>query len=57
MELFGSNFSLFRKREVPTIGVPSSTMPADKQKDDSGSYQERIVPARSPEAACSVSAV
>jgi HK97 family phage portal protein len=57
MELFGSNFSLWRKREVPTIGVPSSTMPADKQKDDSGSYQERIVPARSPEAACSVSAV
>ena len=61
MELFGSNISFFRKREVPTPvntpGVPSSTMPADKQKDDSGSYQERIVYARSPEMACSVSAV
>ena len=45
-----------RKREA-TPGVPSSTMPADKQKDDSGSYQERIVYARSPEVACSVSAV
>ena len=50
--------NLFRiKQREATPGVPSSTMPADKQKDDSGSYQERIVYARSPEVACSVSAV
>lgn len=57
MELFGSNFNLFRKREAtPTPGVPSSTMPPDPEVKG-GSYQERIVYARSPETACSVSAV
>ena len=58
MDNFFANF--FRRREATSApDVPSSTMPADngKQKDESGSYQERIVPARSPEAACSVSAV
>ena len=59
MELFGSNFNLFRvrKREAEVPGVPSSTMPTEKQQGESGSYQERIVYARSPEVACSVSAV
>ena len=60
MELFGSNFNLFRavrKREAEVPGVPSSTMPADSKQGESGSYQERIVYARSPETACSVSAV
>ena len=57
MELFGSNFNLFRKREAEVPGVPSSTMPPEKQQGESGSYQERIVYARSPEVACSVSAV
>ena len=57
MELFGSNFNLFRKREVtPTPGVPSSTMPPETEVKG-GSYQERIVYARSPETACTVSAV
>jgi HK97 family phage portal protein len=63
MELFGSNFNLFRRhREVtPTPpsgvpGVPSSTV-EQVPKVEGGDYMERIVPARSPEAACSVSAV
>ena len=43
MELFGSNFNLFRKREAEVPGVPSSTMPADSKQGESGSYQERIV--------------
>ena len=55
MDRIFANF--FRKREASVPGVPSSTMPADKQKDYSGSYQERIVYARSPEMACSVSTV
>ena len=59
MELFGSNFNLFRKREAETPGVPSSTMPADngKQTVQGGSYQERIMPVRSQEQALLVSAV
>jgi len=59
MELFGSNFNLFRsvrKREAETPGVPSSTMPKETEVKG-GSYQERIVYARSPETACTVSAV
>ena len=59
MELFGSNFNLFRlrKREATsTPGVPSSTMPQEPEVKGA-SYQERIVYARSPEVACSVSAV
>lgn len=60
MELFGSNFNLFRsasKREAtPTPGVPSSTIPPEPEVKG-GSYQERIVYARSPETAFSVSAV
>ena len=51
-------FDIFKKREVPqTPGVPSSTMPPEPPKVESGDYAERIVPVRSPEAACSVSAV
>lgn len=57
MDRIFANLFRIRQREA-TPGVPASTMPAaDKQKDDSGSYQERIVYARSPEVACSVSAV
>ena len=47
-----------RQREAtPTPGVPSSTMPPEPQKPTGADYAERIVAARSPEAACSVSAV
>jgi HK97 family phage portal protein len=57
MELFGSNISLFRKREAtPTPGVPSSTMPPEPEVKG-GSYQERIMPVRSQEQALLVSAV
>ena len=44
-------------REAPTPGVPSSTMPPEPPKVEGGDYAERIVPVRSPESACSVSAV
>ncbi len=45
-------------REAPqTPGVPSSTMPPEPPKVEGGDYQERIVAVRSPESACSVSAV
>ena len=50
------------RREVQTTppsgvpGVPSSTM-EQAPKIEGGDYQERIVPVRSPESACSVSAV
>ena len=44
-------------REASTPGVPSSTMPPEPPKVEGGDYQERIVPVRSPESACSVSAV
>lgn len=57
MDGFFSNFFRVRKREAEVPGVPSSTMPADSKQGESGSYQERIVYARSPEVACSVSAV
>ena len=57
MELFGSNFNLFRKREAtPTPVVPSSTMPPETEVKG-GSYQERIMPVRSQEQALLVSAV
>ena len=56
MDRIFANLFRFKQREA-TPGVPSSTMPAEKRKDESGSYQERIVYARSPEVACSVSAV
>ena len=44
-------------REAPTPGVPSSTMPPETPKVEGGYYMERIMATRSPEAACSVSAV
>ena len=44
-------------REAPTPGVPSGTMPQEPAKPTGADYAERIVSARSPEAACSVSAV
>ena len=66
MELFGSNFFGARKREATPIGgapgIPSSTMPTEQQptgKSDvkGGSFEERIVTARSPRVALTVSAV
>ena len=65
MELFGSNLFGFgrKQREAPTQtpvggapGVPSSTMPKDGAVTG-GSYQERIVYARDPITALTVSAV
>ena len=44
-------------REASVPGVPSSTMPPEPQKVEGGDYMERIVATRTPEAACSVSAV
>ena len=54
--IFANLFRSARKREAETPGVPSSTMPPETEVKG-GSYQERIVYARSPEMACSVSAV
>ena len=62
MELFGANFNLFRKREVSaptqaiTPGVPSSSN-EQAPKITGGSFQERIIFARSPQTALTVSAV
>ena len=60
--IMGNFFDIFKKREAPTPtasvpGVPSSTMPTETPKVAGGDYQERIVPVRSPESACFVSAV
>ena len=44
-------------REASVPGVPSSTMPPEPPKVEGGDYMERIVATRTPEAACSVSAV
>ena len=57
MDNIFANLFRYRKREAtPTPGVPSSTMPPEPEVKG-GSYQERIVYARSPETACTVSAV
>ena len=57
MELFGTNIFSFRKREVtpPAPAVPSSTNEGPKVKG--GSFEERIVRARNPQTALTVSAV
>lgn len=57
MELFGSNIFGFRRREVtpPIPGIPSSTVENDQVKG--GSFEERIVRARDPQKALTVSAV
>ena len=60
--IMGNFFDIFKKREAPTpkesvTGVPSSTTPTETPKVEGGDYQERIVPVRSPESACFVSAV
>ena len=58
MELFGSNFNLFRKREAtPTPGVPSSTMPPEPEKPQGADYMERIAYTRSPQQALLVAVV
>jgi len=63
MELFGSNFNLFRvrKREAdpsakPVPGVPSSTMPPEPEVKGAD-YQERIAYVRSPQQALLVAVV
>ena len=61
MELFGSNFNLFRKREAdPTAkgvpGLPSSTMPPETEVKGAD-YQERIAYTRSPQQALLVAVV
>lgn len=60
--IMGNFFDIFKKREAPipkesVPGVPSSTTPTETPKVEGGDYQERIVPVRSPESACFVSAV
>lgn len=60
--IMGNFFDIFKKREAPTPAasvpdVPSSTTPTETPKVEGGDYQERIVPVRSPESACFVSAV
>ena len=63
MELFGSNFFGARKREATPIGgapgVPVTTDPnhPSNQEVKGGSFEERIVTARSPRVALTVSAV
>ena len=49
--------ALMLREATPTPGVPSSTMPPEPPKVEGGDYMERIVATRTPEAACSVSAV
>ena len=61
MELFGSNFFGGHKREA-TPGIPSTTNPDAPEnkgtgKVGGGSFEERIVTARSPRVALTVSAV
>ena len=63
MELFGSNFFGARKREATPIGgapgIPVTTDPnhPTNQEVKGGSFEERIVTARSPRVALTVSAV
>ena len=63
MELFGSNFFGSRKREATPIGgapgIPVTTDPnhPSNQEVKGGSFEERIVTARSPRVALTVSAV
>ena len=64
MELFGSNFFGARKREVAADrqavpGIPVTTDPnhPSNQEVKGGSFEERIVTARSPRVALTVSAV
>ena len=57
MDNIFANLFRIRQREASVPGVPSSTMPPEPPKVEGGDYAERIVPVRSPESACSVSAV
>ena len=67
MELFGSNFNLFRRREqggtagtVQTPGVPVTTdpnAPSNQPKVTGGSFEERIIYVNNPRSALSVSPV
>ena len=55
--IFANLFRYKTREATPTPGVPSSTMPPEPTKVEGGDYMERIVATRTPEAACSVSAV
>ena len=58
MDNIFANLFRYRQREAtPTPGVPSSTMPQETEKPSGAEYAERIIAVRSPEDACSVSAV
>jgi len=65
MELFGSNFNWFKRRQAPIVqaatpGVPATTdpqHPSNQQNVRGGSYQERIAYVRGPEQALSVGTV
>ena len=64
MELFGSNFNLFRKREAdpsakPVPGVPVTTDPnhPSNQEVKGADYMERIAYTRSPQQALLVAVV
>ena len=61
MDNMFANLFRYRRREVPTpvntLGVPSSTMPPEPPKVQSGDYQERIAYVRGPEQALVVGSV
>ena len=62
MELFGTNIFGRNKREAPGNGVPVTTDPnhptnQQQKQDGGGSFEERIVSARHPRVALTVSAV
>ena len=58
MDNIFANLFRYRKREAPTPGVPSSTMPSDTgQKVTGGDYQEHIAYVRGPESALVVGTV
>ena len=57
MDRFFANLFRVRKREAEVPGVPSSTRPPEPAKVEGADYQERIVYARDPRTALTVSAV
>lgn len=61
MDNFFANMFRIRQREAGTQGVPATTAPTDAQQQKSevggGTFEERVVYARSPQAALTISAV